>query len=75
MTKPTHIDISIAELAEVSGAAAADPWSTLTNQQAHCIFPPNPNSLDEPSSAVANRVVDCQARGVLSKDKALDLLR
>jgi hypothetical protein len=74
MTKPTtDVDISIAELADVAGGA--DPWSTLTNREAHCIFPPNPNSIDEPGSAIASRIVDCQARGVLTKDKALDLLR
>lgn len=73
MNKPMHVEIALSELAEVAGGA--DPWNTLTNKEAHCIFPPNPNSIDEPSSAIADRVVDCQARGVLSKDKALDLLR
>jgi hypothetical protein len=74
MTTTTKNDISTTELAGVAGGAA-DPWSTLTNREAHCIFPPNPNSIEEPSSAIADRVVDCQARGVLTKDKALDLLR
>jgi len=73
MNKPTHVEVSIAELAVVAGGA--DPWNTLTDREAHCIFPPNPHSLEEPSSAIADRVVDCQGRGVLSKDKALDLLR
>jgi hypothetical protein len=73
MNKSTRVEISIAELAKVAGGA--DPWNTLTDREAHCIFPPNSNSLEEPSSAVADRVVGCQARGVLSKDKALDLLR
>jgi hypothetical protein len=74
MTKPKHVEISIAQLAEIVGGAG-DPWNTLTNQEAHCIFPPNPNSIDEPSSAIVGRIVGCQSRGVLTKDKALDLLR